>query len=104
MHRKTERRSHDGNRLLNNSPGLECLDVLCLPALRTLCDFELHCLAFLQALKTARLDRREVHKYIFAILTADKPIALSVVEPLYCSLFHILVSFSFLIVTLERVG
>jgi hypothetical protein len=32
-----------------------------------------------------------MHKHILARLAADKAVALGVVEPLYCSLFHILV-------------
>ena len=70
---------------------LERLNVLCLPALRSLGHFELHSLTLLKASETASLDRREVHKNVFAILAADKAIAFSVVEPLYCSLFHCVV-------------
>ena len=29
-----------------------------------------------------------MHEYIFSRLSADKAVALSVVKPLYCSLFH----------------
>jgi hypothetical protein len=32
-----------------------------------------------------------MHKNIFAILTADETVAFGVVEPLYCSLFHVVV-------------
>src|SRR5207247_10441578 len=63
-------------------------DVLSLPALRSLGDIELHCLAFLQAAEAARLDCRKMHEYIFAGLTANKAVALGVIEPLYCSCFH----------------
>ena len=66
---------------------LERLNVFSLPALGALGHVELYRLTFLQALETTRLDRREVHKNIFAILAADETIALGVVEPLYCSLF-----------------
>ena len=66
---------------------LDSLDVLCLPALGAFGHVELHGLAFLQAAEAAGLDRREMHKYVFAILAADKAIALGVVKPLYCSLF-----------------
>ncbi len=62
-------------------------DVLSLPALRSLGDIELHCLAFLQAAEAARLDCRKMHEYIFAGLTANKAVALGVIEPLYCSCF-----------------
>ena len=66
---------------------LEGADVISLPALRPLGDVKLHRLALLQALESARLDRREVHKNVFATLTADEAVAFGVIEPLYCSLF-----------------
>jgi len=65
----------------------ERLYVFSLPALGALRDIELHGLTLLQALEAACLDRREVHKNIFATLAADETIALRVVEPLHCSLF-----------------
>src|SRR5438552_16673937 len=72
---------------------LQRFNVLSLPAFWPFCYFELHSLAFLQALEAARLDRREVHKNIFATLPADKAVAFGVVKPLYCSLFcHVLTS------------
>src|ERR1700739_390216 len=71
--------------------GLQRLHVFRLPALRTFGDVELHRLALLQALETARLDCREMHENVFAILTADKAVAFGVIEPLYCSLFHVFV-------------
>jgi hypothetical protein len=67
---------------------LDSLNVLSLPALGAFGDVELHRLAFLQAAESARLNRREVHEDVFAILTADKAIALGVVKPLYCSFFY----------------
>ena len=63
--------------------------VLCLKAFRALRDIELYGLAFLQAAKAARLNRREMHEYIFAILTTDEAKAFSVVKPLYCSCFQL---------------
>jgi hypothetical protein len=46
-----------------------------------------------------------MHKNVFATLTANKAVAFGVVEPLYCSLFHVcLYSCSFVIVTLEGFG
>jgi len=65
---------------------LERAYVLSLPALRSLGHFELHCLTFLQALESARLNGREMHENVFAGLTADEAIALGVVEPFNCSL------------------
>ena len=67
--------------------GLERLDVLSLPALGALGHVELHGLALLQALETACLNRREMYENVFARLTADKAVALGVIEPLDCSLF-----------------
>ncbi|HKW68562.1 MAG TPA: hypothetical protein VJP04_14810, partial [Terriglobales bacterium] len=67
---------------------LQRFDVLCLPAFGSLYDVELDLLPFLQAAEAAGLDSREVDENIFAILTADKAIALRVVEPLYSSCFH----------------
>jgi hypothetical protein len=75
---------------------LDSLNVLSLPALWTFGHIELHRLPFLQALETARLNSGEMHEDIFAILTADKAITLSVIEPLYYSLFcHLIVPFPF---------
>jgi hypothetical protein len=75
---------------LSHSEGsaLQRANVLSLPTLRSLCDFEFHALAFLKTAKSAGLDRREVHKNIFAALPADEAIALGVVKPLDCSLFR----------------
>jgi len=60
-----------------------------LPALRAFSDAELNRLALLQALESARLNCREVHENVFAILAADEAITLSVIKPLHCSLFHV---------------
>src|SRR5579859_311609 len=65
----------------------ERLYVFSLPALGALRNVELDCLTLLQASEPARLDCREVHKNIFATLTADETITLCIIEPLYCSLF-----------------
>jgi hypothetical protein len=67
---------------------LQELYVLCLPALGPFDNVELDSLAFLQAAEAVRLDRRIVNKYVFPILTADEAVALRVIEPLNCSLFH----------------
>src|SRR6476620_512940 len=46
-----------------------------------------------------------MHKNVFARLAANKAVALGVIEPLYCSCFHIVCTCcSFCVVTLERVG
>jgi hypothetical protein len=68
--------------------GLRRLDVLGLPPLGALYYVELHLLAFLQAAESAGLNRGEVYKHVLAGLTADKTIALGIVEPLYRSCFH----------------
>ena len=67
---------------------LDSLNVLGLPALWALGDVELHGLPLLQAAKATSLNSGEMHEDILAILTAYKAIALGVVKPLYCSLFH----------------
>ena len=66
---------------------LERMYVFSLPAFLASRHVELHGLALLKALETSRLDRGEMHKNIFAVLTADEAVALGVVEPLYSSLF-----------------
>src|SRR5271170_3133219 len=66
---------------------LDSGNVLRLPAFGAFRHVELHGLAFLQALEAASLNRGEMHENVFAILTADKTIALGVVKPLHCSLF-----------------
>jgi hypothetical protein len=68
-------------------PVLERPDVLSLETLRPLGDLKLHTLAFLQALKATRLNSREMHKNVFATLTANEAVAFGVVESLHCSLF-----------------
>ena len=67
---------------------LQKLYVLRLPALGPFDYVELDRLAFLQTAEAIRLDRRIVNKYVFAILAADEAVALRVIEPLNCSLFH----------------
>jgi hypothetical protein len=59
---------------------LHSLNVLSLPALRAFGHVELHDLPFLQAAKAARLNGGEMHKNIFAILTADKAVAFGVIK------------------------
>jgi len=67
---------------------LQNLYVLRLPAFGSLDYVELDRLAFLQAAEAIGLDRRIVDENIFPILTADEAVALRVIEPLNCSLFH----------------
>jgi hypothetical protein len=67
---------------------LEDLDVLGLPAFRSLRYVELNRLAFLQRAKSVALNRREVHEYVLAVRSAQKPEAFGVVKPFHCSLFH----------------
>src|SRR5262249_36865366 len=66
---------------------LEARDVLCLKALRTLLDFELHRLTLVEGLVTVHHDGGEVDENIFPGLALDESIALRSVEPLHCSLF-----------------
>ncbi len=81
--------------LLRIAYSLERLNVLSLPALRSLYDVELNRLPFLKAAESVRLDGGEMDKYVLAILAADKTKTLSVVEPLYSSLFHSVANASF---------
>src|ERR1019366_8349388 len=67
---------------------LENLYVLSLPTLGPFDYVERDSLAFLQAAEAFRLNRRIVNEYVFPILTADKAVALRVIEPLNRSLFH----------------
>src|ERR1017187_3447675 len=48
---------------------------------------KLHSGAFIQALITLGLNRREVYEDIFSILPLDKTVALGRVEPLHCTFF-----------------
>ena len=91
-----------GSPARNESYRLERSNVFSLPAFWPFGHIELHGLAFLQALETARLDGREMDEYILASLTADEAVALGVVKPLYCSLFcHIVLLRMFLSINLR---
>jgi hypothetical protein len=70
--------------------GMLCdLNVLCLEALRSLFDFELNGLSFLQAAEAFALDFGVVDEYVSgAIRAADEAKAFRVVKPFHCSLFH----------------
>jgi len=85
-----ERRSAGADRLIYELAleWLYGLYVLCLPALRSLDNGELNGLTFLQAAESACLDGRVMDENVFAVLTADEAVALRVIEPLNCSLFH----------------
>ena len=79
-------------------PGFEILerpDVLGLQTLGALRHLKLYALPFLQAAEAVGLDRREMHEDILATLAADESVALGIVKPLNCSLFHILCSNTF---------
>ena len=75
-------------RLLRTYARLHSLNVLSLPALGSFNHAELNGLAFLQRAEAARLNCRVVDETVHAILTADEAVALRVIEPLNCSLFH----------------
>ena len=85
-----ERRSARADRLIYELAleWLYGLYVLCLPALRSLDNGELNGLTFLQAAESACLDGRVMDENVFAVLTANEAVALRVIEPLNCSLFH----------------
>ena len=78
---------------LRMNDNLDCGDVLCLPPLGSLHQAELDGLSFLQAAESLSLNRRVVDEDVFAILPADEPVPLGVVEPLHRSLFHTCVMF-----------
>ena len=65
--------------------------VRCLRALLTFGDFELHLIAFLQALVSLGSDCAVVNKYVWPIRTSDEPVPLGVIEPLNGSFqaFHV---------------
>jgi|SRR5215469_9627597 len=73
---------------MNFRSSLQWLYVLGLPAFGALDHVELDVLAFLEAAESASLDSRVMNEYVFAILTADKAVALRVIEPLNGTLFH----------------
>ena len=66
---------------------LEAGDVGRLQAFRTLRDFKLYRLAFIQRLVTICLNGGEVYENVLAALPLDESVALAGVKPLYCSLF-----------------
>jgi hypothetical protein len=102
--RKAKRRS-PGTSPFSRFATLERPHVFRLPAFGALGHVEFDRLALLKALETACLDRREVHKNIFAVLTANEAVAFGVVEPLHCSLFcHVDTGVPFNRFTLERFG
>ena len=74
---------------------LQRLNVRGLQALGAADDFELDRLAVVQRLIAIRLDRGEVHEYIFSGLALDEAKAFAGIKPLDCSLFfaHFIYSF-----------
>ena len=72
---------------------LDSGNVLCLPALGSLHQAKLHGLSLLQTAESLSLNRRVVDEDVFAILPADEPIPLGVVEPFNRSLFHTISEF-----------
>src|SRR3974390_1771826 len=70
--------------------GLDFHHVRCLRSLLTINDFELHCVAFLQALVALGNQGAIVHKHVRSVLPADEAESLRIVEPLYGSFqFHL---------------
>jgi hypothetical protein len=63
------------------------------PVLRFLPENLSYSLAFLQAAEAARLNRREMHEDVFAILTADETKPFSVVKTTLLFLFPIVLLF-----------
>ena len=58
-------------------------DAFRLGSFLSLDDVELHIVTFFQALVSIQLDGTVVNKHIRAIFSADKPVSLGVIEPLY---------------------
>ena len=87
-----------GGRLYSS---LQDFDVFRLQSLWTLRDFELYRLPFLKAAEAVRLDGREMHENIFAILPRYEAKPFGIVKPLHCSLFHCMYLFLFLEIRLE---
>src|SRR6185295_14827500 len=69
---------------------LALLDVRGLLALGSLDDVETHLLAFLQALESLHVDRREMREQVLAaVIRRNEAVALRVVEPLYGADSHL---------------
>ena len=68
---------------------LQNLHVLCLPPFRAFDDSERNCLTFFQTAESIGLNGGEMYENIFAVFPGEKAVTLCVIEPLYCSLFHV---------------
>ncbi len=101
---QTKKRRSPKSSPLAKTVGLESLNVFGLQSLGAFRDGELDRLTLLQALEATGLDGREMHENVFASLTADKAVALGVIEPFYCSLFHSDWVLFLCVVTLEGFG
>lgn len=73
---------------------LESRDVRRLKALGAFGDLELNCLAFVERLVPVRHNRGEMHKYVLTGLALNEAKSLAGVEPLYCTLFFHVISYS----------
>jgi hypothetical protein len=69
---------------------LESANVLSLPSLLALGDGEFNRLAFLKTAVAIALNGGEMYEDILTVLTRDKTKAFGGIEPLHCSLFHLL--------------
>ena len=67
---------------------LDNADVRCVEALGTFFDFELHVVAFIQALVAACRNRIKVDEYIFAACACDETETFCCIEPFDSSFFH----------------
>ncbi len=65
-----------------------CTFSACQP-FRAFDDVERNRLAFFQAPETIRLNGGKMHENIFTVFPREKAVTLCVIEPLYCSLFHV---------------
>jgi hypothetical protein len=70
---------------------LKNLNVLGLPTLGALGHVELDRLTLLKSAEPVRLNRSVMDKNILTVCAAQKAKPLSIVKPLYCTLFHLFV-------------
>ena len=72
---------------------LQDFDIFRLQSLRALRHLELYRLPFLKTAEAVRLNGREMHENVLAILPRYEAETLGIVKPLHCSLLHWVVPF-----------
>lgn len=71
---------------------LDACHVCGLKPFRTLCYFESHAITFSKGFEAITCDSGEVAEYILATFLLKKSKTLAVIEPFYCSVYHVLTS------------